>query len=140
MLRVILDTNIIVSGLISEHGAPAKLLDAAIDRLYALVTSSEQLAEIGDVTRRPTVKPLVTPATVGRFVNDLQRIGLMLKRLPRVQRSPDPADDYLLAMAEAAAADYLVTGDKRDLLALGAHGGTSIVTARAMLKVLKIAE
>ncbi len=47
--------------------------------------------------------------------------------------SPDPYDNYLLAMAAAGAADYLVTGDKRDLLALERHGGTRIVTVRTFV-------
>jgi predicted nucleic acid-binding protein len=47
-----------------------------------------------------------------------------------VQRSPDPTDDFLLAMSEAGKADYLVTGDKSGLLKLGRHQNTRIVTAR----------
>ena len=51
--------------------------------------------------------------------------------LPRVRRSPDPADDFLLALSEAGRADYLVTGDKSGLLALEQHKDTRIVSARA---------
>jgi uncharacterized protein len=54
----------------------------------------------------------------------------MVETLPLVERSPDPYDNYLLALAEAGNADYLVTGDKTGLLALGDHHGTRIVTAR----------
>ena len=53
--------------------------------------------------------------------------------LPRVRRSADPADDFLLALCEAGRADYLVTGDKTGLLVLGTHGGTTILTAREFL-------
>jgi predicted nucleic acid-binding protein len=49
--------------------------------------------------------------------------------LPRVERSPDPADDFPLALSEAGKADYLVTGDKSGLLSLARHGGTRIVSA-----------
>jgi uncharacterized protein len=47
-----------------------------------------------------------------------------------VRRSADPDDNFLLALAEAGAADYLVTGDKGGLLTLKKHKQTQIVTAR----------
>jgi predicted nucleic acid-binding protein len=50
--------------------------------------------------------------------------------LPRVERSPDPTDNFLLALCEAGKADYLVTGDKSGLLTLTRHQGTRIVSAR----------
>jgi hypothetical protein len=46
-----------------------------------------------------------------------------------VIRSPDPTDDFLLAMSEAGKADYLVTGDKGGLLALDCHKATRIISA-----------
>jgi uncharacterized protein len=138
-MRIILDTNIIVSALISEHGVPAQLLNAWTDKVFVLVTSNTQIAEITAVTRRPVVRPLITPSHAGRFVNDLHRFGTVLDRLPIVERSRDPKDNFLLAMAEAGEADYLVTGDKRDLLILKQHGSTRIVTARELQKILGIA-
>jgi uncharacterized protein len=56
--------------------------------------------------------------------------------LPDVIRSPDPKDNFLLAMAEAGQADYLVTGDKSGLLALIQHGPTRILPASACLALL----
>ena len=137
-MRIILDTNIIVSGLISAHGAPALLLNAWTDKAFILVSSRMQITEINSVTNRPVIRPLITPSHAGRFINDLNRFGTILDRLPRVDRSRDPNDNFLLAMAEAGAADYLVTGDKRDLLALQRHGNTTIITAKAMLAQLGI--
>ena len=58
---------------------------------------------------------------------------MTLDTLPVVEVSPDPDDNYLLAMAVAGSADFLVTGDKRDLLGLGTHAGTRIISARAFL-------
>ena len=60
----------------------------------------------------------------------------MVPTLPRVDRSPDPKDNFLLALAEAGNADLLVSGDKRDVLALKRHEGTRIVTAREALQAL----
>jgi len=56
----------------------------------------------------------------------------------KVDISPDTADNFLIEMAQAGDADYLVTGDKRDLLDIKRHGKTQIVTARQMVKILKL--
>jgi predicted nucleic acid-binding protein len=56
--------------------------------------------------------------------------------LPTLDVSPDPYDNFLLAMAQAGQADLLVTGDKRDLLSLSSHQGTRILTARDALGLL----
>lgn len=137
-MRIILDTNIIVSGLISEHGAPAQLLNAWTDKAFVLVTSTIQIAEISSVAHRPVVRPLITPSHAGRFINDLHRFGTVLDRLPAVERSRDPNDNFLLVMAEAGTAEYLVSGDKRGILSLTRHGNTNIITAREMLPLLGI--
>jgi hypothetical protein len=63
-------------------------------------------------------------------VNSVKEFGLRIRSLPHVERSPDPADDFLLALSEAGRADYLVTGDKSGLLALEHHRATRIVSAR----------
>ena len=100
------------------------------------MTSRDQLLELGEVARRPQLRKYIVPARVGRFINDLRVLAQILSRLPRVDRSRDPGDNFLLAMAEASGADYLVTGDKRDLLVLKTHERTRILTARALLEIL----
>jgi predicted nucleic acid-binding protein len=64
--------------------------------------------------------------------------ALVLGQLPLIERSKDPADNFLLAMAQAGKADYLVTGDKSDLLALKRHESTHIVTARRMATIMRL--
>src|SRR5258708_20875548 len=115
-MRIILDTNIIVSGLISEHGAPAQLLNSWADNAFTLVTSITQIMELQSVTHRPSVRPLITPAHAGRFINDLHRFATVLDRLPVVDRSRDPNDNFLFAMAEAGDAHHLLTPAKTDFL------------------------
>ena len=56
-----------------------------------------------------------------------------MDKLPVVDASPDPDDNYLLALAVAGRADFLVTGDKRDLLGLAIYRGTKILTVRDFL-------
>lgn len=135
-MRVILDTNILLSGLISPAGLPARLIEAWLDRRFTLVSHSRQLAEIREVSRRDKIRSLVAPMLIGRIVNQIARLADMPEKLPRVERSSDPRDDFLLALAEAGAADWLVTGDKDDLLALERHGATRIVAARVFAEQL----
>jgi putative PIN family toxin of toxin-antitoxin system len=135
-MRVVLDTNVLVSALISAVGSPAKLLDAWRAQRFTLVSSNEQLEEFRAVTRHRKLQPFVQRTEAGRFVRQLRLHAVVLERLPRVDRSSDPTDNFLLAMAEAASADYLVSGDRRGVLALSTHGSTHIINAREMLAVL----
>ena len=128
-MRVILDTNILLSGLISPAGIPARLIDAWLDRKFTLVSHALQLDELREVTRRDKIRALVRPFEAGRLVNQIAAIADMPERLPPVERSRDPRDDFLLALCEAGKVDWLVTGDKDDLLALVRHAETAIVTA-----------
>ncbi len=57
----------------------------------------------------------------GRLVNQVKKLAKDIHPLPRVERSPDPTDDFLLALSEGGQADYLVTGDKSGLLSLDRH-------------------
>lgn len=135
-MRVVLDTNLLISALISEQGAPARLIDAWDEQRFILVSSEEQLDEFKSVTRRERLAPLIERSDAGRFINQIRAEALILDKLPRVERSADLADNFLLAMAEAGEADYLVSGDRRGVLALAQHGRTQIVTAQAMIKTL----
>jgi hypothetical protein len=137
-MRVVLDTNILLSALINRHGIPAQLIVAWRERRYDLLTSTEQLLELGGVARRPVLRARIIPSTVGRLIRDLRKLAEVLTRLPEVDRSADPADNFLLAMVEAGAADYLVSGDRRGVLDLGTHGVTQIIKAREFLTVLGI--
>lgn len=135
-MRVILDTNILLSGIIAPAGTPASLIEAWLDRRFILVSHPIQLDELREVTRRPRMKALIKPAEAGRLVNQIRLVAEMPETLPPVARSPDPRDDFLLALCEAGQADWLVTGDKADLLALDRHRQTRIVIAAMFAEVL----
>ena len=71
------------------------------------------------------------------MINRLRATGRWVADLPRVQLSADADDDFLLAMAQASGADYLVTGDQTGLLAIGHIGRTQIVTAAKFVSLIK---
>ncbi len=129
-MRVALDTNSLISALILASGHPATSYRAWIAGRFTLVTCDEQIEELRAALQKPTLAERIRPHRAGRLVNELRRVAKMVEQLPRVRRSPDPNDDYLLGFAEAGRADCLVTGDKSGLLALGSHGRTRIVSAR----------
>ncbi len=137
-MRVVLDTGILIAALITSNTPPDRIYRAWRKQRFELITSEWQLAEFRRVSRYPKLRRFLKPAEAGNLVNGLRHHARLLNELPEVDLSPDPDDNPVLAMAQAGPADYLVTGDKRDLLALKSIGATRIVTAREFLEVLKI--
>lgn len=130
-MRVVLDTNILFSALISPHGPPDSIYRAWRAARFTLVTSRVQLEEIRRASRYPKLQAVLQPAKVGLMINNLQR-SLVLGALPDGFETDDPDDAFLLAMAQAGEADYLVTGDRRaGLLQRGSLGRTRILTPAA---------
>jgi len=132
-VRLVVDTNILISALLVEASLSAHLIVLWRQGRFDLLTSAEQLDELMRVTRYPKIRERLAPALAGRLINELRDIAVLLKNLPRVTVCQDPHDAYLLAMAVVGSADFLVTGDKRDLLGLKLYEGTKIVTVRDFL-------
>ncbi len=126
-MRVVLDTNVLFSALISPHGAPDSIYRAWRAAKFEVVTSLVQLDELRRASRYPKFKAILQPYRVGLMVNNLQR-AIVLDRLATDLKADDPDDAFLLAMALGGEADYLVTGDRRaGLLQQGSIGRTRIV-------------
>lgn len=130
-MRVVLDTNVLLSALISPHGAPDILYNAWRASQFELVTSTAQLDELRRVSRYPKLKSILPAHRVGAMVNNMQR-AIVLEHLPNLPDGvevKDPNDVFLFTMALAGEADYLVTGDRRaGLLQLSSAGRARIVT------------
>lgn len=134
-MRLVVDTNILVSALLSATSSPARIILLWRAGRFDLLTAAEQLDEFARVSRYPKIRERLTPALAGRLVNDLRALAITVGNLPLVEVSPDPDDNYLLAITMAGSADFLVTGDKRDLLGLGIHAGTRILSTRDFLSL-----
>lgn len=127
-MRVVLDSNILFSALISPHGAPDAIYRAWRMARFEVVTSRIQLDEIRRASRYPKFQAILQPAGIGAMINNLQR-ALVLENLNIEVETSDPDDAFLLAMAISGEANYLVTGDRRaGLLQLGHIGRTRIIT------------
>jgi putative PIN family toxin of toxin-antitoxin system len=104
--------------------------------VFTLVASDELIAEFRAVAGRPFFKARLRASAVEVLTEGLREFSFYCGALRSVAKAPDPKDSYLLAMAEASEADFLVTGDK-GLLGAKRHGPTRILTARAMVERLR---
>jgi putative PIN family toxin of toxin-antitoxin system len=118
LTRAVLDPNVLVAAAITPAGVPAKCMRAFAEGRYDLVVSPLLLAELRTVLRREKFRPFLTLEQAERFVEALARDAAAVANpsdVPALSR--DRGDDYLIALARAAAAHVLVTGDV-DLLEL----------------------
>ena len=130
-MRIVLDTNVLVSALISRTGPPGRLLAAIRQQRLTLVTSEAQLAELRSVLGRERLRPYIRSEEAQDLIRNLEAIGEVVSDLPTVNVSPDPDDNPILATAIAGQADLIVSGDKRHMLVLGQVDNIPIVTAAA---------
>ena len=130
-MRAVFDTGILLAALITSGTPPDLIYRAWRKKAFELVTSEWQLDELRRVSRYPKLRKYLKPAEAGTLVNGLRHQATVLQELPNLELSPDPDDNPILATAIAGGADFLVTGDKRDLLSLGKVEAVQIVTARA---------
>ncbi|MCI4428945.1 MAG: putative toxin-antitoxin system toxin component, PIN family [Burkholderiales bacterium] len=139
-MRIVVDTNLLVSGVISSGGLPRQLVDAAKAGEFELCTSEVLLAELLDVLLRSKFAARLAQAglTPEGIVGELRRLAVVASTPavpPRVVPT-DPDDDHVIAAAVAANADLIASGDKRHLLLLGTFAGIPIITAREAIERL----
>lgn len=130
--RVVLDTNVLIGGLLSTTSTPARAVEQAI--------SSGQLLASTDTLRELMTK-LLSPK-FDRYVLRERRDALLLRLAPlieivevvqRVQACRDPEDDKFLEVAFNGRADVVVSGD-RDLLELNPFRGIAILAPAAYVE------
>jgi putative PIN family toxin of toxin-antitoxin system len=135
-MRVICDTNVLISALISDKSPPADVLRLWRRGRFELLVSLDLFEEIHRVPRTARIRARIKPAKIGRLVNEVRVNALVMGGLEPIDKSRDPFDNYLLALAEAGKADFLVTGDKAGLLASKRFATARIVNARQFLESL----
>ena len=132
-MRVVLDTNVIVSGL-NFPGNERFVLDLALRGRFELYLSPFILEEVAGVLVRKFGWSEESSAQALRALEGAATV-VEPQRLPEVIEGSH-ADNRVLACAAVTAADYLVTGDRRHLLPLGEHEGASILNAPRFLLAL----
>jgi putative PIN family toxin of toxin-antitoxin system len=130
MIRVVVDTNILISALLRPQSLPAQVfLITLSEPAVRLCMSSEIYAEYEDVICRPRLGR--SPKEIADTLQAVREMGLWIKPSVRVQGCSDPDDDIFLECAQAAQAHYLVTGNLKDFPSV--WDKTQIVTARQFL-------
>ena len=135
-LPVVLDPGVLISALLSPRGAPARLYLLWLGGDFELVVCPHLLEELEGVLQRPKFRDLVTPDDVEEFVDVIRR-GAIWAENPVIAAavSRDPGDDYLIALAQAANVDHLVSGDK-DLTSLAATLSPPVLSPATFLDLL----
>ena len=141
MMRIVLDTNVIISAILNPHGSPGEILNRVFDQKVSLCLSPPLIAEIRRVLRYP--KMVESIKRKGRTVELAEELVEKIVAIARVttgqitinRTATDPDDDKVLECAVEAHADYIISGD-RHLKDLGNFQGIPILTPSALLDML----
>jgi putative PIN family toxin of toxin-antitoxin system len=133
MIRVVLDTNILISALLQPQSLPALTFLTALGGTKAqLCVSGEIYAEYEEVIRRPKFNR--REMLIEQALRAIRQNGFWIKPSEKVRACSDPEDDIFLECSQAARAHYLVTGNLKHFPANWAN--TQIVTARQFLNIV----
>ena len=136
-MRVVLDTNVVISATLIEGGNEDRILRAWQRGAFQLVVSRQILEEMGRVLFYERIRKFqwMDDADVVALLQILAAESVLVAGRLKVKASRDPADDKFLAAAVEGKAEYVVTGDK-DLLVLKAYRRVEIVTPRRFVRIL----
>lgn len=138
MFKVVVDTNVLVSALISPYSYPREVERRWRKKEFILVTSREIIHEVTQVLYMPRIqhKYHLSEHNIQTYVLALLRYAECVAGIITVSGvAHDPGDDKLLACATEGKADFIVTGDKA-LQALGYYRDIKIISPEAFVKAL----
>jgi len=110
-VRIVLDTNVIVSGLLNPHGKPGTILQMVASRAVTICYDARIITEYRDVLLRP--KFPIIEAEVDAILEQIEAAGHLVATSPLPRNLPDPDDEPFLEVDLAGGAEYLVTGNVR---------------------------
>jgi putative PIN family toxin of toxin-antitoxin system len=129
-IRVVLDTNVVVSAHLKTEGFERHVLDLVFAGKLRLAASEPILTEYAAVLARP--KFAISQKRLARSMGLIRKSAQIVVPSRRLMIAHDPADNRFLECAEAARADYLVTGNKRHFPPRWRQ--TSVVNARELIE------
>ena len=131
-MRVVLDTNILVFGVMTRRGHESRVLNLAFDEHFTLIVSEAIIREYNDVLHRLELK--LSTEDVATVLAVIRRLAEQVEPSETVTASKDEDDNRFLECADAGAADYLVTGNKRHFPAKWKR--TRVVNASQFLELV----
>lgn len=133
-MRVVLDTNILLSAFVFPGGAPEQVYRRVLDGRITLVTSPPLLSELGRIL---TEKFHWEKSYTEEVVAQLVRIGVVVDPTEEIADiTDDPADNRVLEAAAAGHADVIVSGD-RHLLSLGTWRAVRVLAPAVLMDELR---
>lgn len=133
LVKVVLDTNIIVSA-IGFGGKPHQILVGVLQEKIKAVTSSILLAELEEVL---TKKLLLSKENILLTLEEVKNVFIVVQPKKTINAVRDAEDNRVLEAAVEGSCDYIITGDK-ELLKLGKWKKISILTAAQFLEIKNI--
>jgi putative PIN family toxin of toxin-antitoxin system len=130
VIRAVIDTNVLISGLLSPSGNEALILLAVRQGLLHPCFSEDILTEYRNVLARP--KFGFPPDEIAALLAMFRNNGKLVQPAGSTFVSPDPADTKFLHCAQAGQAEFIVTGNKRDFPD-APYGQTQVVNAAELL-------
>jgi len=135
-VKLVLDTNVLVSALLTKGTPPDQLYQAWKARRFALAISTWQINELRRVLSYEKLRPYLNGFEASILLENIDATAQIVEVTAPRTESPDPDDNWILASAVLSQADLLVTGDKNDLLQLKQVEGIKIVNARTALEAV----
>jgi putative PIN family toxin of toxin-antitoxin system len=132
-VRVVLDTNVLVSAVLTAHGTCARIVDMIADGALDLYADDRILAEYDSVLHRPELR--IAPEDAGVILDLIRSITDTVAAIPLPVQLPDPDDAAFLEVA-AASGSILITGNTRHF-PTNARTGVSVMTPAEFLELLR---
>lgn len=139
VISVVLDTNILASGILNTTTPPGQILNAWRDGQFELATSAHIIDELERTFQKPYFQKRLNNNAIASFIDLLQNETAITAIIIQIQGvATHPEDDLTLATAVNAKADYLVTGDGPLLRKVGrSYQGIKLVTPNDFIEILK---
>jgi putative PIN family toxin of toxin-antitoxin system len=131
-MRVVFDTNALVSALLFENSTPAQAVFSALAQGEVLI-STALISEIHDVLYRPKFDRYITDSQREDFMLALVESGVLVENTENIEVCRDPKDNMILELAVSGNANAIVTGDN-DLLVLDPFRGIAVITPQKYLE------
>jgi len=137
MPRVVLDTNVFVSGVFFRPSNPGRIVDAWWEHKIDLVISPPLFEETLKILTQTNKRLGGGLDFIKKFKETVQDLALWIKSTPGAKICRDPKDNMVLDTAYQGGAEFIVTGDK-DLLVLKKYKGVTIVTPARFVREVKL--
>jgi putative PIN family toxin of toxin-antitoxin system len=133
-MKIVLDTNVLVSGLLQPFGPSAQLLRLVASGDLVLLHDERILAEYREVLLRPKFR--FDPERIDVLLEEIRADGISVVARPLAVRLPDPEDEPFLEIALAGGARCLVTGNIKHY-PVDARLGVEVLPPRAFIELIR---